>query len=61
MKKKDTHFTFIVSEVFSGTEDERPNIMTKDAFIAATAQEIPRLWGAVSQEPWTVAKYILEL
>lgn len=37
--------------MISRTKDKRPNI-TKDAPIAFTAQEIPRVWGAVSQEPW---------
>ena len=34
------------------------NIMTKDATVALIAQEIPRVWGAVSQETWMKTKYI---
>ena len=30
------------------TEDKRPNIMTKGASTAPVAQEIPRVWGALS-------------
>lgn len=37
-------------EVFSGTEDKRLNIMTKDAPSALIAQEISRVLGAWSQE-----------
>lgn len=38
------------SEAFSGTEDKRPNMITKYTPIALIAQESPRIWGAVSQE-----------
>ena len=37
------------------TEDNRQNITTKHALIT---QEIPRMLGAVSQEPWTKIIYI---
>ena len=44
MKTKDLHFTCIYSEVVSGTEDKRPNIIvTKDAPMALIDQEIPML------------------
>jgi len=43
--------------VSSGTKDKRPNIATEDAPIALS-QEIPRVWGAVSQKPWRKFKYI---
>ena len=39
------------SEVFLGAKDQRPNIITKDAPTALTTHEIPRVLGAVSQEP----------
>lgn len=52
------HFIFYGSEAFSNTEDKRPYIMTKYAVIDLIAQEIPRVLGAVSQEPWMKAKYI---
>lgn len=39
------------SESISRTENKRPN-MTKDASIALTDQEIPRIQGAVGQELW---------
>ena len=39
--------------LFSGTEDQKSNILTKDAPIALIIQKIPRALGAVSQEPWT--------
>lgn len=41
-----------------GTEEKRPNIMTKDVLFVLTVQEIPRVWGARSQELWTKTKYI---
>ena len=34
----------------SGTGDKRPNIRTKDAPIALSASEIPRVLGAVCQK-----------
>lgn len=46
------------SETILGIEGKTPNIMMKDATIALTAQEIPRVWDAVSQELWTNTKYI---
>ena len=49
------------SKAISGTEDKRPNIITKDAPIALIAQEIPRVWGAVSQELTHRIKSYLEL
>lgn len=36
--------------VFLVTEDKRSNMITKDASITLTAQEVPRVLGAVSQE-----------
>ena len=48
------------SEAFSGTEDKRPNILTKDVPIPLTIQEIPRVLGAVSLEPqWRPNMYFL--
>lgn len=48
--------------LFSGTEDKRPNIIIKDATLLIV-QEIPKVWGGVSQELWmktsTFEKYIL--
>lgn len=37
---------------FLGIEDNRPDILTKDALIALTAQEIRRILGAVCPELW---------
>lgn len=37
--------------MISATEDQRPNVITKDPPIAVLAQEMPRVWGAVSQGP----------
>ena len=42
----------------SGTEDRRSNILTKDVPIALIAQEVPRIWRSVSQEPGMMTKYI---
>ena len=36
------------SEGVSGTEDKRPNIITKNVPSVLIPQEIPRVWGAVS-------------
>lgn len=44
-------------EMFLVIEDEKPNI-TKDVPIALIDQEIPRVWGAMSQELWKKTKYI---
>ena len=46
------------SEVISATEDDRPNVLTKDAPIALITQEIPRVLRAASQKLWTETKYI---
>ena len=54
-------FHFYGSEVISGTEGKRPNIITKDALITLITQEIPRIWGPVSQEEWTKTKCIWEI
>lgn len=43
-------------DVMSGTEDNRPN-GTKDAPVALRAQRIPRVLGAVSQEPWVLSRH----
>lgn len=55
-----TPFTFMA--LFSGTEDKRPNIIIKDATLLIV-QEIPKVWGGISQELWmktsTFEKYIL--
>lgn len=40
------------SVAISGTKDQTTNIRTKVAPIALTAQEMPRVWGAVRQKPW---------
>ena len=40
------------SEAISETEDEKPNITTKDAPIPLTAQKVPEVLEAVSQVPW---------
>lgn len=37
---------------FLGIEDNRPDILTIDALIALTAQEIRRILGAVCPELW---------
>lgn len=47
-----TPFHLYGSEAILGAEGKRPNV-TKDTPIALTAQEMPRVWGAVSLEPWT--------
>lgn len=44
-------------EMFLVIEDEKPNI-TKDVPIALIDQEIPRVWGAMSQEFRMETKYI---
>lgn len=45
------------SEGISGSKDQRPNnTKTKGAPIALTAQEIPRVSRAVTQEPWMKTK-----
>ena len=46
----DTHFTFLALKQFQDLRT-KDNIVTKDTPIAYMAEEIPRLWGAVSQEP----------
>ena len=46
------------SDAFSGAEDKRPDIITKDALIALIGQDIPGVLGAVSQEPWKKTKFI---
>lgn len=46
------------SETILGIDVKIPNIMMKDATISFTAQEIPRVWDAVSQKLWTKTKYI---
>ena len=33
-------------------QDKKPYIMIKDAPIALILQEIPKVWGAVSQKQW---------
>ena len=40
------------SEAISGTEDKRPNIMTKDVPFVLIAEEIQSVWGLVNQEQW---------
>ena len=35
----------------------KPNVTIKDAPISLIIQEIPGVWGAESQEPWTKIKY----
>lgn len=35
--------------------------MTKDAPVAPLAQEMPSVWGAVSQEPWIMSKYTIRI
>ena len=37
---------------FSGTEDKRPSVIAKDAPIVFVAEDISKVWGAMSQEPW---------
>lgn len=49
-------FHLYANETNSGSEDKRPNPMTKDALIALITQEIPRFGGAMSQEPWIKIK-----
>ena len=45
-----TPFHLSGSEVSSGTEDKRPNIITKDAHTALISPDILRVFGAVSQD-----------
>ena len=45
---EDIHFIF--RKTISGTEDKRPNLMTKDVSIALITQEIPRILGALFQK-----------
>ena len=52
----ETSFHFM-SEVVSGTEDRRPNIMIKVAANAITVEEILTVMAAVSQDPWMKTKY----
>lgn len=49
-------FHLYANETNSGSEDKRPNPMTKDALIALITQEIPRFGGAMSQKPWIKIK-----
>ena len=58
MNNKILLFYLYGSEAFSGTEDKRPNRITKYTPIALIAQKIPRIWGAVSQEHGQRQKYI---
>lgn len=44
------------SDVILGSEDKRPNTITKDGPIALNAQGIPRILRAVIQEPWKKTK-----
>lgn len=39
------------SELILGAEDKRLHGITKDASIVLVTQEIPQVWGAMSQEP----------
>lgn len=48
-------------EAISGTEDKRLNVTTKDAPIALIAKDIPRVWGAVIQEPQRKTKYMANI
>ena len=48
---------FYGSEMISGTEDRRPNIMIKVAANAITVEEILTVMAAVSQDPWMKTKY----
>ena len=45
-----TPFHLSGSEVISGTEDKRPNIITKDVPIPLIAQEMSRVWGTVDED-----------
>lgn len=47
-----------VSEAILRTEDNRPNVITKDAPIALITQEIPRVLEAVSPEQQIKSKYV---
>ena len=58
MSNKTTHFT-LWSEVVSGTEDRRPNIMTKVSANAITVEEILTVMAGVSQESWMKTKYTI--
>lgn len=42
-----------VCSIFSETEDKKPNIITKDAPLGLTVEEIPKGLGTVSQKLWT--------
>lgn len=44
--------------MFSGTEDKRPNIISKDAPVALIAQEIPRVWGSCEPGAMMKTKYV---
>lgn len=55
---KETIIHLYASEGFQELRTKRPNIITKGAPIALTSQEIPEVWGAVSQELWGKTKYM---
>lgn len=45
-----------VFKAISGTEDKKPNIMTKDGPVSFIIKEIPRVLETVSQELWIKTK-----
>ena len=51
-------FSLYGSEMILGTQNRRPNIITKDAPITLITREIPKVWWAVSQALWMKTKYI---
>ena len=57
MKKRHL-FQLYGSEVSSGTEDKRPNIITKNVPIAPIVPKIPGILEVLSQELWMKHKYI---
>lgn len=51
----------LCSEAISGSKDKRPNVLTKDAPFAVNTQEIPRIWGPMTQELWIEGQQILQI
>lgn len=56
MSKEDTPFTINGFQRILGTEDKRPNIITKDAPIVLITQEITRVWGSCEPKTWKKTK-----
>lgn len=53
-----TPFHLYGSESFSGPEDKRSNIITKDVTFDLISEEVPKDLGALYQEPCMKTHYV---